>query len=263
MNQIYYFSGTGNSLRVANVISEQFADCEIIPISQKINQNSIELKGETVGIIYPVYYDDVPEVVEHFLKKVEVHQETYLYAIATLGSKKSGSFETINRLTSGQLSYGKHITMPSAQLRVYDVLPKGDALNALIRSSEKAIQEAIEDIKNREIINPSELQWHNRNPLYRIFRKPWLKSLPKIDSDFHTDANCNSCGICQKICPMNNIHYQDGQPVWNGQCQDCHGCINACPKRAIQIKNKTSKKKRYIHPNITLKALMINENNSN
>jgi epoxyqueuosine reductase QueG len=48
------------------------------------------------------------------------------------------------------------------------------------------------------------------------------------------------------------------QPQWQHHCQECFACLHHYPQQAIQIGNKTGRKQRYQHPNVTLKELMAN-----
>jgi len=46
---------------------------------------------------------------------------------------------------------------------------------------------------------------------------------------------CNSCEICIKICPNNNIHFDtNGIPHWGRDCLFCLYCEMKCPKDAIK-----------------------------
>ena len=55
-----------------------------------------------------------------------------------------------------------------------------------------------------------------------------------------------SCGICAKVCPLNNITMVDGKPVWGNDCIHWSACINRCPKLAIEYGKKTQGKNRYV-----------------
>lgn len=65
---------------------------------------------------------------------------------------------------------------------------------------------------------------------------------------FNVKENCTGCGLCEKICPSGVIKIKDNKPVWNGECQQCLGCLNRCPKSAIQYGKITLKNGRYVHP---------------
>ena len=58
---IIYFSGTGNSYSVANKLSAALGDkaVPLIKLLENPEQFNLE-KEERVGIVYPVYYGDVP-----------------------------------------------------------------------------------------------------------------------------------------------------------------------------------------------------------
>jgi MinD superfamily P-loop ATPase len=62
------------------------------------------------------------------------------------------------------------------------------------------------------------------------------------------------CGTCMKVCPVHNFELQNHKPVFKHQCEQCYGCINLCPIKAIgYAKMKLS---RYKHPYITVKQLI-------
>mgnify|MGYP002951794102 FL=1 len=56
---------------------------------------------------------------------------------------------------------------------------------------------------------------------------------------------CIGCGLCQDVCPLNNIRLVDGKPDWGNSCTHCMACICRCPKEAIEYKNKSVGKRRY------------------
>ncbi len=51
---------------------------------------------------------------------------------------------------------------------------------------------------------------------------------------FRVTADCNSCGLCVKLCPNANIRKGDnGRPKWGRHCLGCATCQMKCPKDAI------------------------------
>ena len=80
--------------------------------------------------------------------------------------------------------------------------------------------------------------------------------LPDIDRNFWIDSKCTFCGICSKICPVNNIKIENKSITWKGNCEKCLACIQWCPLAAIQFSDKTLKRKRYHHPDVTIKEMM-------
>jgi len=42
---------------------------------------------------------------------------------------------------------------------------------------------------------------------------------------FYATNECISYGKCAKVCLLNNIHIEDGKPVWEKKCTQCMVCI--------------------------------------
>jgi len=47
---------------------------------------------------------------------------------------------------------------------------------------------------------------------------------------------CNGCGICVAFCPAQRLYLKDGRPRARGTCTLCLGCINVCPRRAMELR---------------------------
>ncbi len=74
--------------------------------------------------------------------------------------------------------------------------------------------------------------------LIKATNSPMNLGLDKVmllmDKTYYINENCNSCGICSKVCPVNNIQMKDGKPIWLNNCENCLACYNWCPKKAIE-----------------------------
>lgn len=49
---------------------------------------------------------------------------------------------------------------------------------------------------------------------------------------------CNSCKICEKICPTGAIHVDSNNKKWYyfpRKCIKCYRCVDKCPRNAIMI----------------------------
>ncbi|MCG2821841.1 MAG: EFR1 family ferrodoxin, partial [Candidatus Atribacteria bacterium] len=96
--EIYYFSGTGNSLHVAKELQKRIPKANIIPIVSLLNKDVIKTKAETVGFVFPLHGMTVPIPVKIFLKKLELKSVNYIFAIATRGGTKCFAFNKINQI---------------------------------------------------------------------------------------------------------------------------------------------------------------------
>ncbi|MBW9152909.1 EFR1 family ferrodoxin [Clostridium estertheticum] len=257
---IYYFSGTGNSLKVAQDLTKKLGNTELIPITKVIKEyGEILFSSDRIGIVYPVYIWGMPPIVSKFIKKIsKTNKVKYFFAVATNHMQVVGSLLILaNRLHSRglKLSAGFSIIMPNS----YTLSQKEhsiDNLKPLFAASEKRLDEISLLIENEDECKiergPLKQRIINTGFIYHsvslIF--PWL------DMRFSTDNNCISCGLCEKICPVQNIVLKNGNPVWLHKCEQCFRCINLCPKQSIQYKNKTTGKWRYKNPSIKLDDLI-------
>ena len=49
---IYYFTGTGNSLKIARVLAEKLEDSDLIPIAKVWEMENLASTSEKVGFIF-------------------------------------------------------------------------------------------------------------------------------------------------------------------------------------------------------------------
>ena len=88
-------------------------------------------------------------------------------------------------------------------------------------------------------------------PLQEIAYRFLIKLPPKMDKNYNISNDCTGCGICKKVCPVGNIDLDDdNRPYFKHHCEQCVACIQYCPNRAINYKNKTQSRRRYTHPSI-------------
>jgi MinD superfamily P-loop ATPase len=82
-----------------------------------------------------------------------------------------------------------------------------------------------------------------------------------LAKDYNVNDNCIGCGICKEVCSVKNIEIINKKPIFGNNCECCVACIQYCPRKAINYKNKTQKRKRYTHPEINYKELSEYNNN--
>ena len=86
--EIYYFTGTGNSLVLARSIVEK-TNGKLISIPSVMDKQSIYIDADTVGIVFPCYLSQlygIPLIVERFIRKlVNINSIEYLFAVCSFG----------------------------------------------------------------------------------------------------------------------------------------------------------------------------------
>jgi ferredoxin len=71
---------------------------------------------------------------------------------------------------------------------------------------------------------------------------------------------CNSCGVCAKVCPSKNIAL--GEKVcFDEHCEGCLACVHLCPQNALHLKNEKSDK-RWRNPSVSLNEIIEANNRS-
>ncbi|MDU4596732.1 MAG: EFR1 family ferrodoxin [Clostridium sporogenes] len=124
MNKIYYFTGTGNSLQIANDLSEKLGQCTIDKIAEYSGE---KIDGRTLGIVFPVYNWGLPLIICDFLRKLDVSDDTYIYAIANYGGlpgKALDQCKDILKENGVKLSAGFLINMPGNYIFGYGAKSK-------------------------------------------------------------------------------------------------------------------------------------------
>ncbi|MFX0032138.1 MAG: EFR1 family ferrodoxin [Candidatus Hodarchaeota archaeon] len=254
---IYFFTGTGNSLRVAKLLAESLGDCELVAIAKVWKVEKIESTSENVGFVFPLYYFGLPKIVYDFLHKLITDESSYFFSVITSAEDLNDfPFQQINnilKMKGKELKVGSIINMPNNYIIGYDVTPevRQSKLFEIMVEKIRLISEVIKSGgKNiTEEILEREAERHER--INREFRE----GVNKMDELFYATDSCNNCGICVKVCPVNNIKLKNGIPEWQHNCQLCLACLHFCPETAIQYGKDTLKVGRYHHPEILLKDI--------
>lgn len=249
-NRIFYFSGTGNSLKISIELAQRLRNTLICSIP-KVITGKIKYPIETAGIIFPVYFNALPPIVADFIKILDLTQINYLYAVATYHRILGATFDIINNILEEKgknLNASFAILMPGNYIPLYEPSSKEDQEERFQNAKQK-VNEISKIIKNHENIKISSANIK----IMKVLQEGNYRKIPKMDRKFWVKENCNNCGICEQICPVQNIKIINDKPQWHQKCQQCTACLNWCPQEAIQYGKKTEGRTRYHHPEITLK----------
>ncbi len=256
-NRIYYFSGTGNTLAAAKQIADILPDTELISIADLQRGESVDFgDAESVGIFHPVYCFGVPTLVMKFLERIrKPEQQPYVYSLCTSGGMLGSAHLIMEQKLAKQgirLNAYFHIPMPSNYIPLTkDQSP--NRINRLLKEAERRLKNVGQLILDRKSHRP--LHVFPLDMIGELVGTKAVSYMADYDKYFWLTEDCNSCGICQKICPASNIIMMNGMPTWRGHCEQCMACLQWCPKQAVQFKQVTKKRKRYHHPDITPEEL--------
>ncbi|NRT34988.1 EFR1 family ferrodoxin [Clostridium beijerinckii] len=248
---IYYFTGTGNSLKIAKDLSENITNCRLVRICKR-NMNTNEVTSKRVGFVFPVYYRGLPKIVAKFIKNLEVNSGKYFFAVANFGSYAALTFEQIDailRRKGKSLSANFSVEMPGNMWFMYYPHPKEDFINRMNNQSKITIDIARMINNNYENNIPVIKNRDKEEKMYRDFNPN------NIDENFWVSEKCIGCGICSKVCPAENIEIIETKPSWKHRCEQCLACIHLCPQTAIEFKKDSINKERYKNIFIEMKEL--------
>ena len=250
---IYYFSGTGNSLKIARVIAERLEECELVPIAKVWQQDQLASTSEKVGFIFPLYYFGLPKIVYDFINNIELAKSNYFFAVVTRAGDADGAplqqLDNMLETKKKKLNAGFFIRMPSNFIIGYNI----DSEAVQKEFFENSINQ-VEKITN--ILKENGENFQKETKISERMNNKFRDKVYASDKSFYANENCTNCGICENICPVNNITLIEGLPHWQHKCQQCLACINFCPENAIQFGTKSLETGRYHHPEITVQDIM-------
>jgi ferredoxin len=246
---LFYFSGTGGSLHAARRICKELPEFSPVPIAALRNEKIISVDSDAAGFVFPLYYAGLPNIVAEFVKKLEFAKPCYIFAAVPCGLPWSGyalhQMKWLLRKKKQKLSTGFYIKMVDNFLPHFD-MPAEDTLGAVYAGVDGKLGSIVEAVRRREktVEHEQALLLYPSHPIY-------MPKLARNDRFYSVDDTCTSCGICRKVCPVNNVELKDGKPVWLHSCEFCLACIQYCPQKAIQWKDITQKKGRYHYKGVS------------
>lgn len=282
--EIYYFSGTGNSLAVARDIAEKIKGT-LISIPSVIDKQSIKSEADSIGIVFPCYLAQlygIPLIVEKFIKKLENIGTKYIFAVCTCGGMENvNALPTLENLAKliksrgGKLAAEFSIHLPMNNLEYPTALIDQNQENMFRNCKNKieVICQCVTDKKKNKyktlkslfnlLMIPAYLMLKN---LYIIHLKKMAKEpkdtklkyyelIPLTDKSIYVDDKCNGCATCVKVCPVQNIKMVENKPVWQHHCEMCLACDEWCPVRAVHHWCKIEGKD-YHHPKVNISDML-------
>ncbi len=255
---IYYFTGTGNTLAVARDLATELGDTELIPIPRVIHQPEIVADADAVGIAFPVYFWNMPAIVRQLVQNLRFNGNPYIFGIATCGERPGGALFNLKTLLEEKgttLTSGFVFVMPENYIGPIDLMGDAPHRQEKYTFAKSRIPSVGEAIRQRKVSVPE----GSDSVLLKIGGRiacTLATSLYNTPRRLHATAACNLCGICEHICPTKNISVRADAVRWGRNCTQCYACIHWCPKGAIEIGGRTSRKPRYHHPDVTLADML-------
>ena len=254
---IYYWSGTGNSHRVAQwmgtSVEESGAKSHIFSFAEAKSKNLLSANSESfLTLVFPTHGFTAPWHVLKFAWNLPRGYGAHAYCVATRAGLKfgslfvpgiSGSATFIISLLLMLKGYTVHgamsVDMPSNWYSLHPIQSK-TSHEAIIERAERKVGGFMGKALGQSRV------WFTRNNLYEIiwgllllpisilylcFGKFFLAKL------FFANRRCDGCGLCAKHCAVRAITMRGNdnrKPYWKYNCESCMRCAAVCPQNAIE-----------------------------
>lgn len=251
---IYYFTGTGNSYRVASWMGETAVargiETRIGSIGSAQPAKEIEQGAKNLlGMVFPTHGFTAPWHVIYFALRLPRRSQTHAFVTPTRAGTKiigflpglegtAGYLIALILLLKGyQLRGVQAVDMPSNWMALHWGLHPVNVAAIIGRAQAKTTAWFGEILDGRR-------KFGGFIPLllglalipvslgYLIYGRFYLAKI------FFTSQRCNGCGLCVNYCPTHSLTLRGKEkklPFWSYSCESCMRCIGFCPQQAIEV----------------------------
>jgi len=236
---LFYFSGTGNTQVVAELLAEAFkqhgAQVETVRI-EHVLQGKVQFDPDAydlIGIGHPIQGFDAPRIVYDFvdaLPPVESKRAFILKSAADFISVNNGASKTaIKRLRRKgyDVFYDRIVCMPSNWAMKYDDTFSKQLCHVAIAKAEHMAGEVLAGQERKLGIN-SLIRW-----IAKLTSRGEDLGARFFGKMLTVSRACITCGRCIDNCPTKNIRRENDKIMFGYNCVFCMRCIYACPQQAI------------------------------
>lgn len=241
---ILYFSGTGNSEYLAQILAKQLND-EIINIGKELNIMNSYYSDSPYIFVLPTYAYRMPRVVEEFIIQRQFKGNQNVYVVLTCGASIGNAYQCAKDLFESKNMDFKGLTpivMPDNYIVMYNPTSNEEAID-IIENGKTEVLGLLEYILNNKDFPVVKETLMNR--LMSKYGNELFYKYMVNDKGFKVNDSCIHCLKCVEGCPLDNIKYINKEIVFQNYCTHCMACINFCPKEAIVYKNSTKKRNHY------------------
>lgn len=250
---VLYYSGVGNTKRVANIIGNYIASKYYVDIYSIENLPSNfkfeDYQGAVIG--FPTIHSSPGKPINMFLEKLEkIKNPIGAYIYTTFG------LYSCNSLRAFALKCREKNIIPILNKGYRCKATDGILLAPFMKcwfSDEKRLKEKLKIDANKfiDLIDKPLKVDIPRIKIYSILNYPnKLLGEAYVFKIYLHKERCIKCGKCIKDCPV-KAYEEDiyGFPLIDQKkCINCYRCIHHCPKMALSLsKKKTPKKTLFVN----------------
>ena len=242
---IFYFSATGNTKHVVDIIKQENEETVSIENAIEKSQYDYVIDDGRIGILTPTYDWGLPSIVYEFLEKVSFYFGTkpYIFYVGTYGTttgSASAFVDSLLKTKNLKLDAKFDIKMPDTWTVLFDLSNK-EKVNRKIEKAEEEIFKLKIKLNNK--ISGKHMSFTTPLFIGKMGKQIYDNKTRKTSNLSVTD-DCIGCGLCARKCPVKAIEIINKKPVWvKEECAMCLGCLHRCPKFAIYYGNGKATKK--------------------
>jgi len=235
----YYFSGTGNTLLIAQRVAEVFKRRGFNVTLKRMecaNQPLIIDKEHLVGLAFPVAGSTYPFVWD-FINALPDVSGTKIFMVDTFAGYSKGIVGPLKKvlMKKGYETIGaKEIIMPSNIFYICSERTNSGIIKKGLKTAEEYAEEIISGASRWGRV--SFLSDFIYFCFRQIVRRMWFGGWHQRLFGFKVNkVKCTKCGVCVQSCPVRNIRMEEF-PVFGAKCNFCLRCVSLCPPKAIPCK---------------------------
>lgn len=248
--EIYFFSGTGNTLFLVKELKKRIPEAVLIPIAALRYDAVVVPQSKKIGFCFPNHGGQIPLAMKLFIQKLKLEGDEYLFTLISSGGTGCNAVGTINKIVRKkglELSGEFLINVPSFNPKTDDIstLPSEQHVEDFKRCVPKKLDRIANAVKQNTRLTDLDAPPYQLPVIIEKFLAPIVLNTmahsPSFFKDyFYVDANCTGCGICEQACQTGRIGVQSRKPEWDLKilCYCCHACLAFCPSGAIQVTPK-------------------------
>jgi len=246
---IYFFSGTGNSGKVAGwiaqVAAENNIENKVLNIAQ-IDRQAVEPPepGALVVFVSPIHGFNYPPVMLNFIRRFPKGKNKVVLmntrAGMLIGKWITPGLTGIAFYLSSLILFLKGysikaiqpVDMPSNWISVHPGLNERTVKYLHVKNKERV------EVFARKIFQ-GKSHFRALIEVYDLLLAPialgyYLFGRFYFAKTYYASRDCNNCDLCIKACPVKAIIKVDNRPFWTFNCESCMKCMSNCPKKAIE-----------------------------
>ena len=257
---ILYFSATGNSRHIAQLLSERLNDKRLIDLRTYYGSQTDSFllsKGENICFVFPVHSWGMPKNLDRLIGQLRFDNyeknNNYCTLVLTCGDDAGQTARQWQKAVAqcgleGDAAFSVFMPNTYVLLPGFDI-DSPELTSKKLNAAPTLVDDIARRIQNREkgdFTFHGSFSWAKSKIIYPLFMRFMTSDKPFVSKE----DKCIECGKCVKVCPTGNIQLEKTSsgkllPKWHGDCLNCLACFHHCPTRSIEYGKSTIKKGTY------------------